>query len=389
MLNLDTPIVLLDTRPSRPRSLSQILPPPIFASQKLQQQLQAQPRPQAANNIVPPTQSQPATIRWAPVLDHGHSVKTYGDSVFTSLYDARPVDFSFIDNKSTSTVADPLSDSHYEAAHRKAERLERSIRNTEKGRAQHEKDQIIRLLGELQGHDWLRTMGVSGVTESRKKTFEPAREHFIRGCEAILEKFRQWSQEEKRRKVEKERALAEAAEQDEDEYDETEALEDEDVEEEDENEDEGNEAEEEDLAEPSNSEVMEDAPDGGEESDGDPPDLSDVDASIAKQLHEEAQARAKFAPSVSSKRSRGDPTPPAPDIYVPQREIKSFFEKRHEREAALKPIRRSRRQAVLAWGHQVPETDQGDFELPEEFRDSETLTSRERRKRRDRRGSRH
>ena len=38
----------------------------------------------------------------------------------------------------------------------------------------------------------MRVMGVSGVTETKKKTFEPARDHFIKGCQAILAKFRNW-----------------------------------------------------------------------------------------------------------------------------------------------------------------------------------------------------
>ncbi|KAG8413100.1 hypothetical protein J3459_015823 [Metarhizium acridum] len=50
-------------------------------------------------------------------------------------------------------------------------------------------------------------MGVSGVTETRKKAFEPARAHFVKGCQGILEKFRTWNLEEKRRKLEKEKVL--------------------------------------------------------------------------------------------------------------------------------------------------------------------------------------
>src|SRR3954451_14828058 len=102
-------------------------------------------------------------------------------------------------------------------------------------------------------------MGVNGITDSKKKEYEHAREHFIKGCEAILEKFRTWKDEEKRKKLEKEQALAEA------------------------------EAE---------SEVDDDA-----NSSGDPPDFSDIDASAARQLHEEHIARS--APPRRDRRKTG------------------------------------------------------------------------------------
>jgi hypothetical protein len=298
-----------------------------------------------------------------------------------NLYEAQRLDLPVLQARHQDQ--DPLSDSLYESAHKRAERLEKTIRNTEKGRAQHEKDQIIRLLGELQGPDWLRTMGVNGVTESRKKNFESARNHFIRGCEAILEKFRWWTQEEKKRKLERGRALAEEA-----------------VSAEHNNDDEGGEEAEGQEEEEGKVEVggVDDSEEDGEmlaiessnrgladDSDGDPPDSSDVDAHIAKQLHEEALARVKRPPSISHKRLRREISPSP--IPQPPKEFKSFFEKRHDRDAALSRLRRSRRTA-LAWGHSIPETIHEDFELSEEYRDDDTMQTRERRKRRDRRGSR-
>ncbi|KAI0149842.1 something about silencing, SAS, complex subunit 4-domain-containing protein [Hypoxylon sp. NC0597] len=339
ILNLDTPIVLVDTNPLRNTRQSQ---PPI-------------PPPDVALDI----SDRP----------HSNTVRTYGDNLFTDLHDSQRIDFAFLETRyDGKDVDDPLPDSYFEPAHKKAERLEKSIRNTEKGRAQHEKDQIIRLLNELQGHDWLRTMGVSGVTESRKKTFEPARDHFIKGCQTILEKFRIWSQEEKKRKLMKERALAEEAEENE----EKETNED--------NDEQMNDAqgsdEDEDMADV---EAEDDIPD--DISDGDPPDFSDGDAS-ARQLLNEALARAKYTAS-SSKRSRGEPPPKSPEPYV-AKEFTSFFEKKHQRDAALSKGRR-RGRTVVAWGHPVPDMLEGDFQLPEEYRDTETLKAHERQKRRDRR----
>ncbi|KAJ4296052.1 hypothetical protein N0V88_004754 [Collariella sp. IMI 366227] len=140
----------------------------------------------------------------------------YGDALFTDLFDSQRIDFSFLNKNNPLPPSDPLPDDSYEPSHRKAERHEKSYRNTEKGRAQHERDQIIRLLDGLQGPDWLRLMGVSGITETKKRAFEPAREYFIKGCESIIDKFRRWAAEEKRLKREKvqaeKRAEREAAE---------------------------------------------------------------------------------------------------------------------------------------------------------------------------------
>ncbi|KAI1807038.1 something about silencing, SAS, complex subunit 4-domain-containing protein [Daldinia bambusicola] len=349
VLNLDTPIVLVDTKTNtntNPLPNTHQSRPPV-------------PPPDTAPDVV----ERPHTIY--------NTVRTYGDSLFTNLYDSQRIDFNFLEARyHGKDVEDPLPDTYFWPAHKKAERLEKSIRNTEKGRAQHEKDQIIRLLNELQGHDWLRTMGVSGVTESRKKTFEPARDHFIKGCEAILEKFRVWSQEEKKRKLMKERALAEEAEEKEtevedndDEQSSQEVVSDED----------------EEMRDVEADDILDDV------SDGDPPDYSDADAS-ARQLLNEALARAKYTAS-SSRRSRGEPPPKSPEPYV-AKEFTSFFDKKHQRDAALNKGRR-RGRTVVAWGHPVPDMIEEDFELPEEYRDVEILKAHERQKRRERRQRQH
>lgn len=340
-------------------------------------------------------------------------MRLYSDRLFTDLHNPAISDIDFPNTQpGDHDSEDPLPDSHFAPSHRKAERLEKSIRNTERGRAQHEKDQIIRLLGELQGHDWLRTMGVNGVTESRKKHFEPARDHFIKGCQAILDKFRLWSQEEKRRKLERERALAEETDEEEEDDQEGEEDQEEDQEEEEEEEEteEAEEVEEEEEAEEEEEqqEEEEEEEEGVIESDcsqevgsmndvdmadvenesfnnhtsgGEPPEHSDVDAA-ARQLHDEAMERARYAASTSAKRPR-DELPPVVLDPAP-REFYSFFEKRHQRDAALNTGRRKGR-TVLAWGHPVPEMDEYDFELPEFCLDEDTLKAHERQKRRDRR----
>jgi len=190
-----------------------------------------------------------------------------------------------------------------------------------------------------------------------------AREHFIKGCEAIIEKFRLWREEEKRRKLEKEAALAEAQAEEEEE---------EEVEEQEDEEEEDEEEEEEEVEQE------------GDVSDGDPPDYSDVDASAARQLHEEAIARSAPLTKHSEKKSKVEPIPPA--LPALDKEFTSFFAKPYLRAAALGKHRRSGR-SVAAWGHPVPDVTDVDFDLPEEYRDEETLKVHARRKRRDRRVS--
>lgn len=234
---------------------------------------------------------------------------------------------------------DPLSEEYFKALHKRPERQEKAVRNADKSRAQHERDSVIRLLEGLQGADWLKTLGVNGITESRKKEFDSARQYFIKGCESILEKFRMWRDDEKQRKLKRERAMAKAKA-------EAESVVDDEEEEE--------EKEDDDVV-----------------SNGDPPDLSDIDASAARQLHDEAMA-------VPRRRARTNSVPV-------EREFKSFFAKPHLRDAALGKHRRSGR-SIAAWGHPIPDLpERVDFNLPEEYLDEETLRAHARKKRRDRR----
>ncbi|TEA11222.1 hypothetical protein C8034_v007966 [Colletotrichum sidae] len=334
LFNIDTPIVILDSNPTRPHSVAwhQYLGGGVS---------------DASNNAI----VRQSTGFQVPV-------RGYGDALFDDLVDAQRIDFDFLGISHKRELADdPLPDASFLPTHRRAERLERSIRNTERGRAQHEKDQIARLLDGLQGHDWLRIMGVSGITESRKKKFEPARQHFIKGCQAILERFRQWSLEEKRRKAARDRALAEKAEEEQTTDDDSSSA-------------------------PDSSE--EDDDDDGDISDGGPPGTSDDESSMAKQRRQEARLRAKTL-NKGSKRIRLTPQPRPPPKPEPPREFKSFFKKRYERDAALNRHRRAGRK-VVAWGHPIPEIPEVDFDLPEEFRDEETLKTQARKRRRDRRG---
>lgn len=172
---------------------------------------------------------------------------------------------------SRRAIKDTLPEEVYQKAHRKAERHEKQLRNIEKERAQHEKVQLDRLLDELKGPDWLKVMGISGVTDSEKKLYEPKRSLFIKEVNALIAKFRHWKEEEKRRRVEREQLLSGDLEDD----FESEAAADGDDEEEADDDDSDSDAEQESAS-----------PSG--------PDTSEMDAAAARQLHQEAIGASAF-----------------------------------------------------------------------------------------------
>jgi hypothetical protein len=76
--------------------------------------------------------------------------------------------------------------------------------------------------------------------------------------------------------------------------------------------------------------------------------------------------------------------PSVPQVL--EKDFTSFFPKPYLRQAALGKHRRSGR-SVSAWGHPVPEVPEADFDLPQEYRDEDTLKVHARRKRLDKRVS--
>ncbi|KAH6619599.1 something about silencing, SAS, complex subunit 4-domain-containing protein [Chaetomium sp. MPI-SDFR-AT-0129] len=403
--------------------------------------------------IIPETQPQQTSTQphQDPPQPTEYPIHSYGDELYTNLHDAQRIDFSFLTKSPGGTgtndgtshnnassmganaaaeaeEADPLPDSLFAPAHKKAERMERSIRNTEKGRAQHEKDQIIRLLDGLQGHDWLRVMGVSGVTETKKRSFEPARDYFIRGCESILDKFRRWAKEEKRRKAETLKRRRRDRSSGGGDEEETRGREGSEV----------SEATSRHRSQSSRSRSARsrsvrsqtaDSYDEGryDEDEDEPHDENDVEASAAKQLREEALAavakkrggrgtkttassskpagatkkraptRRKPTTTANKKTSKStssavhdapdtDPHDHEPLPELPAKEFTSFFAKKYQRDAALNKGRRRGGRNVLAWGHPVPDMEEAEFQLPSELLDQETLSMHARRRRRDKRG---
>lgn len=249
------------------------------------------------------------------------------------------MDFPSIEQNALTNVDDPLTDVLYFKAHRRAERQEKQLRNIEKERAQHEKVQLERLLEGLKGHDWLRVMGISGITDSEKKAFEPKRDYFIHEVSSLIDKFKVWKEEEKRRKVEKEQNLP--AEDDE-----------------------GSEPDTEDCT----------------ASEGDPPDYNDVDAWAARQLHQEAIS----ATGTETGKSRKHHVQSAVEPTILEQPFTSFYSKPYLRDAAIGKHRRGR--AKFAFGQPLPNVAEKTFDLPPDILSQEAIAASARNRRRARRG---
>jgi len=274
---------------------------------------------------------------------------------------------------------DPLNEGTYFRAHRRVERQEKQLRNIERERAQHEKLQVDRLLEELRGHDWLRVMGITAT--DNKKLYEPKRDFFIKELSALIEKFRIWKEEEKRRKLAKDKPSSPDA--------------------------------------PPENDNIRDSIDI--QSNGEPADPNDVDVQAARQLHREAQTATsgkKPKPSISSEKRRKSKTalsaagqepesqpsqqPPQPTRLVPEplplvenKPFTSFYSDPQVRAIALGKVssptnRRTNRlqHQTLAFGHPVPEMEEQEFELPPEILTEDAILASQRKQRRMRRDSR-
>lgn len=242
---------------------------------------------------------------------------------------------------------DPLTDEHFLKSHRRAERKEKQLRNIEKERAMHEKVQLDRLLDGLQGHDWLKVLGITGITDGEAKKFESKRDYFIGEVQALVQKFKEWREQERKQKLEKEEREAIVA------------------------------AREEGSEEP--------------ESEGSVgPPSSDLNASAARQLQQEtvsalkslAESKANKGKSAASSSGPSPSKGPVTFVPPPQEEpITSFYDKKHLRDAALGKARHGRN--VTAFGHPIPDLEQCEFELPAEYVSADTIraNARERRRR--------
>lgn len=245
------------------------------------------------------------------------------------------------------------------------------MKNIERDRAQHEKLQLECLLGELQGQDWLRVMGVTGISDVEKKLYEPKREYFIKEVSVLIEKFRMWKEEEKRRKIKKEQRPA-AEREDENGHDEISQV---------------TNSEE---PEATNEIIPSQPPDIY-----DLPDIDDVDGWAAHQLQQEdAMSASRKKPKIKSSylrpatiashklnrpvlRQNHIILPPQPATYKP---FTSFFDEPHLRAAALD--RNNKRDYLrMAFGHPLPEMAEREFQLPSDILTPDAIAAASRRNR--------
>ncbi|KAL8915723.1 MAG: hypothetical protein Q9172_006724 [Xanthocarpia lactea] len=242
------------------------------------------------------------------------------------LKNAERLDISSTERHSRHITEDPLTDQLYFKAHRRAERGEKQHRNREKESAQHEQSQLERILEELKGHAWLKTMGITGITDSERKSHEPKRIVFIQRVTALLDKFKAWKEEEKRRKADRERSCT---------------------------------VDEEDIDEGSQSDQS-DSPAG----------LDGIDERVSPTGRHNANARAKrlrrrrcaAAHTHASTMEGGDRSQHVNRLPIPvEKPFTSFFSKPYQRESALSGHRRGRQR--FAFGQQIPELEQQDFSL--------------------------
>jgi hypothetical protein len=255
-------------------------------------------------------------------------------SPHSNVNNAKTIALTSIPSSSSNPADDPLSDSLYLKCHGRSERKEKQARNIEKERAQHEKENLERLLEGLQGPDWLRVMGVTGITEGEQKNWRPKRDYFIAEVSALVDRFRTWKDEEKRMRLEKERAREEEDDKDE---------------EDDEEEGEGKEGDNASIA------------------------SSDITASASRQL----QIEAGLNPRSRAKRKK---TPAAPNREVRPPPLTSFYKAAHLRAQAMGETRTTRHST--AFGQPIPDFDERDFELPEDYITPEALRANARKRRR-------
>ncbi|KAI4202470.1 MAG: hypothetical protein LQ350_002553 [Teloschistes chrysophthalmus] len=274
------------------------------------------------------------------------------------LNGAERLDFSSAERHARQVTDDPLTDEVYFKAHRRAERGEKQHRNREKESAQHEQSQLERILEGLQGHAWLKTMGISGITDSERKMYEPKRLIFVQRVTALLNKFRAWKEEEKRRRSERERASTADDDEEEDGLEEEEEEED---------------ADDEDAAEGSDRSSFIAGLDGMHERNILIRRRRTHSTSRAERTHDPVRGRVSTV-STSSRSQRLNALPPPVD-----KPFTSFFSKPYLREAALSTTRRGRLR--FAFGQQIPELKQQEFSLPPGMLTTKVLRANARSKR--------
>lgn len=266
---------------------------------------------------------------------------------------------------SPSGGKDPLADDVYLKPHQKAERHEKQMKNGDKERAQHEKYQLERLLEELRGPDWLKTLGISGITDTEKKRYEVKRLLFIREIKTLIDKFRRWKEEEKKRKIERQQQLLEDGDADQSEG--TDSRGKSSMTPVQKSQSRRTFAKLKTPSRPSSKAASVRA--GGQSR-----EVNEIDSLAAQQLHKEAQMATLH---------RHGPSSLALSVYaptLPSKPFTSFFAKQYIRDAAVSGRNRGRK--IYAFGHEVPDFEEQEYEMPDDILTEDTIKSSQRNRRR-------
>ncbi|KAB8621908.1 hypothetical protein FH972_026017 [Carpinus fangiana] len=259
--------------------------------------------------------------------------------------DVSRVDLSRFRSDASKIQKDPLPDAAFIQTHKRAERKEKNLRNIEKEHAMFEKGQLERLLEGLRGPDWLKVMGLTGITDGDKRSFEVKRDHFLYGVKSLLHKFESWREQERELKLGKDQTMA-----------------DDEV------------VERYDL---NSSELLSDQAD---HSDGS--SLNAGADTSDPQLLQRAKAVLKLHPNsavIQTTMDRYLSYSKLADETEDMRPLTSFYGKKYMRDASLSGRRRGR--TVLAFGQPLPEPTRRDFSLPQEVLSEHVLASNARRRR--------
>lgn len=237
-------------------------------------------------------------------------------------------------------AADPLADDLYIKPHRGMGREEKRLRNVERDKAAYDKQRYEERLEKLRGTDWIKTFNLGGIAVKLSSSeMEKRRQVVIKWHETLLEKFKAWKEEERRQKAAKggrlSRSMTNSQERG--------TAESEDLH--------GRAARNDDNDEQVDEEediyaIVDDSDDAG-------------DNSYHSKQHRHTS---KLSKGVHRFPYAESPKKKLPDL----RPFTSFYNKSHMRLAAVSTGRKSSRN-LTAFGEPLPEIEEKEFLLPDEF----------------------
>lgn len=240
----------------------------------------------------------------------------------------------------TRFATDPLADDLYIKSHRGMGREEKRLRNVERDKAAYDRQRYEERLEKLRGPDWIKTFNLGGVAlKLGNAEMEKRRQVVIRWHESLLEKFRAWKEEERRQKAAKGGRLSRSMSNSQDRG--TAESEDLNAQGLNVNDNEQAEEEEEDIYA-----IVDDSD-----------DAADNSYRSKQHRHTLKALKGTHRPPYAESPKKKQPEP---------KPFTSFYNKSHMRLAAISTGRKSSRN-LTAFGEPLPEIEEKEFLLPDEF----------------------